>query len=158
MPEKKADDMQENQEVPIWIKSAVWALGVGLACVGGISSILYSQLITHYDGEITLARIERDAVRSVLADIIPKISSLEQHKLEHDKLADREIARITRIEQAVNDLRSTTGDKRPDPFTGTEGRELERRMDARLDVVERDCITLKYLKQEIEELKKDGKK
>jgi hypothetical protein len=51
------------------------------------------------------------------------------HRVEHEKQADRWIAKILENERSIHSLQQQPS-ARPDPFTGTEGRELERRIRA----------------------------
>jgi hypothetical protein len=67
------------------------------------------------------------------------------HRVEHERQADYWIAVIDANRDAIHKLSSDTK-ARPDPFTGTDGRELRRLIDGnerRLDTVEKCCAEIK---------------
>jgi len=50
------------------------------------------------------------------------------HRIEHEKQAERWINQIIENGRAIHDLQQQPG-ARPDPFTGSQGRELQRQID-----------------------------
>jgi hypothetical protein len=144
-----------DSEIPSWVKTAVWALGIGLGITGALSSMLYRNLIEHYDSEIELARSERTANRAVIEGVATELARVGKHTEEHEKVASREIDRINRIEQQCQDVRNKAS-ARPDPFTSAEGRALEQRLDARIDALEIKAVFIDTLKEQIKALLEDN--
>ena len=72
-------------------------------------------------------RSECEAVRAILHAHELRVTKLEGEFLGHEKLARERIERIQAIESEVRRM-ATSPTARPDPFTGSQGRELEDRI------------------------------
>jgi hypothetical protein len=68
-----------------------------------------------------------DANTDSLRAIAQQAHANSIHRLEHEKQAERWIDKILENEHNIHALQQQPA-ARPDPFTGTEGRELERRL------------------------------
>ncbi len=73
-------------------------------------------------------RSECDAVRAKLHEIEARLAVSETHVETHEKSAGEWKQRILENERALRQMR-TSPEARPDPFTGTEGRQLEMRIE-----------------------------
>ena len=62
------------------------------------------------------------------AAIAKQVAENSIHRIEHEKSAERWIDQIIENENDIHDLQSRTS-ARPDPFTGTQGRELRKRIE-----------------------------
>jgi hypothetical protein len=65
---------------------------------------------------------------ATLAAIAEQAHANTIHRVEHERQAERYIAKIEANERAIIELR-TNSKSRPDPFTGTEGRALRDRIE-----------------------------
>jgi hypothetical protein len=72
-------------------------------------------------------RSECDAVKARLHEIEARLAVSETHVESHEKSAGEWKQRIMENERALRQMR-TSPEARPDPFTGTEGRKLEQRI------------------------------
>ena len=72
-------------------------------------------------------REECEAVRAILHAHELRVTKLETELAGHQDLARERIERINEIEREVRQI-TTQPTARPDPFTGTQGRELEERI------------------------------
>ena len=72
-------------------------------------------------------RSECEAVRAILHAHELRVTKLESEFVGHEKLARERIERIQAIESEVRRM-ATSPTARPDPFTGSQGRELEDRI------------------------------
>lgn len=72
-------------------------------------------------------RGECDAVKARLHEIEARLAVSETHVETHEKSAAEWKQRILENERSLRQMR-TSPEARPDPFTGTEGRQLEQRI------------------------------
>jgi len=119
-----------------------------LAAIGGFGVLIFSiwlsnrDLIDRFaevDAYITkdsahmeeladcVKRAECEAVRAILHAHELRLTKLESEFVGHEKLARERIDRIQEVEREVR-MMATQPTARPDPFTGTQGRELEERI------------------------------
>ena len=91
--------------------------GLAAALTIGVAAYEYQRLANH------VARID-GLVSGHSISLARALESQHAHAAD----AGREIARIDRHEKRITELETSTN-SRPDPFTGTEGRKLERRID-----------------------------
>lgn len=134
---------------PLWIKGAVWALGIGIpilvlgvgAYVGAVRDDFAARDMEHARRIAT--------VEGVVSGHSVSLARALKHNEDHQEDARREIARIDRCEARLSEL-ATDSTARPDPFTGSQGREIERR----IDVLEQGLVKMNAMKERVAELKK----
>ena len=80
-------------------------------------------------------RPECEAVRAAVHSIELRLGKVEADWINHQTLSEERKDRILELEREVREL-TTNANARPDPFTGTMGRELSRRIE-RLEQIER---------------------
>lgn len=124
-----------EQQPGLWVRGAVWSLGLGLGIVIGLISVLYTNLRTDADkqySQLTARLLEYSSRKRALTAQVSKlgreVSSVHEHVTEHDRSAQEWKDRIASNEKRLHIL-SSSSTARPDPFTGTQGRVLERRLD-----------------------------
>lgn len=152
MPEKQPN---------AWVRGAVWALGAGLGVVIALGGALYtdmrSDVVERADdlGE-RIAEISRrkQLITAKVHELDRAVSALEARLSDHKQSAEEWKSRIERTERGIHEL-SSVATARPDPFTGTEGRALERRLDAlelRHGASEKWVAEIARLRKELSEL------
>jgi hypothetical protein len=114
-------------------------LAASIATLGGVSGGLWLDVrdLSHQAREWSAymdsradcaGRSECDAVRAKLHEIEARLAVSETHVETHEKSAGEWKQRILENERALRQMR-TSPEARPDPFTGTEGRQLEMRIE-----------------------------
>lgn len=121
-------------------QTAWWLKLVAAGLVSAVVAIGGSVLLSWRDLGVFSARLdilERHATdgERKLAELITAHNAVvtaetrnTTHRLEHEKTSERWINQIIRNSELIREMRSTP-EARPDPFTGTEGRELQRQID-----------------------------
>lgn len=111
-----------------WIRGAVWALGLGLGVVvalfGNLLSDLRADSVERHGRcleRITDVSQRKQALGQVVDRLAREVAGNSEHIKDH-------IDRVRKAESRLHAL-SSNANSRPDPFTGTEGRQLERRID-----------------------------
>lgn len=130
-----------------WVRGAVWALGLGVpVVVGGVA------VISGLDRERALERHESLAEHvhandARLRGLSESVTRALEHVESHNTEANYWKTRIETNTDRITELTSNAN-ARPDPFTGTQGRELERR----IDQLERDLDQVERMRERLEEL------
>lgn len=122
--------MHETQPQPsAWIRGAVWALGLGIGILtAGLGALYHSERSASLDrhGGISNRLETVEGIVSGLATSVARtLERIDRDSDESGYWKDR----IDRNRDGIAELR-TNSMARKDPFTGTEGREHERRIDA----------------------------
>ena len=130
---------KDVDEIPTWIRSAVWALGIGLGIVATGGGAFARFVVANFDQR--LDRIEQfdSATRGIVDGLVVHCAENAKHVEQHEQQSAYWKQRIESNSSAIGDLR-TDARSRPDPFTGSDGRKLRELIDAnerRLDDVEK---------------------
>jgi len=127
--------MPTASETPKWYLALAWVVGLSVpAAIGWVRSDVHD-------------------VESELRKLRVNVAENSAHRVEHDKNAEEWKQRIRRNESGVREL-TNNASARPDPFTGTEGRQLERRIDQLergFDQIERLREQMKEIEQQMDE-------
>ena len=132
--------MRDETDPSGWVKGAVWVMGIGLPLLAG-GMVYLNDLQRTANGERYRQLAQRvdigDAkLGGLIESVVRALEYIESHERESDRYKNR-IDALTEKMQAL----ATDALARPDPFTGTEGRELERRID-----------TLEHLREQVKHL------
>jgi hypothetical protein len=118
-----------------WIRGAVWALGLGLGVVVALGSALYSDLradsMERYgrcSERITDVSRRKQALSDNFRQLALEVATLAEHANNNDYASKGLAQKLEKADARLQKL-ATNANARPDPFTGTEGRALERRID-----------------------------
>mgnify|MGYP001547381064 CR=1 FL=1 len=123
--------MPNGPETPKWYLALAWVVGLSVpAAIGWV-------------------RTDVNDIESELRQLRVDVAENSAHRVEHDRNAEEWKQRIRLNESGLREL-TNNASARPDPFTGTEGRQLERR----IDILERLPAQLKRLRSDIDRLHK----
>lgn len=124
-----------DKVVPTLVVAAIGLAGTTALTVGRLDSAVADLRQTAKDNSdginTELAKRQADcaAIQALLHALDIRLKEYETRQAAHESEAENWKSRISRNEQSVADLRSNAG-ARPEPFAGTEGRELDRRIRA----------------------------
>lgn len=125
--------------------------------VGLVIPIFVSGLAGYSSFMVDSVRREHDdltkrvvALEGLVSGLMQSVARTLQHVELHTEEKNHWIARIEENSKLLHSLAKDSA-ARPDPFTGTEGRQLERRIDALEQIAE----LVKWLKSQVEEMRKD---
>ena len=144
--------MPTSAEPSGWTKGAVWVLGLVVPlAISGLG------VLAHVDRDNSRRQLESidgrlEASEGVVSGLTVSVARSLEHVEQHKKQSEYWIGRIEKNTEELNLLR-TKSSARPDPFTGTQGRVLERRIDA----LERMEDRVQWLTEQIKEVKADLK-
>ena len=116
---------EREQSGSIKVAIAIAAALVVAAVTNGIAVWSDVRLLSS-----AVSRIESDlaTLDVTLARVAIETSANSVHRVEHQRQSDQWIKQIERNRDAIEALREKPS-ARPDPFTGTEGRELKQRIE-----------------------------
>jgi hypothetical protein len=129
--ESHEHNSRESQEG--WVKLiATGFLSVAITAAGAVAVSWRDLGVLRADlgilnRQIDAVTTEIRQVDNTLRIIAKQAAENSIHRVEHEKQADRWIAQILENEAAIHELIRVPA-KRADPFTGTQGRELEERI------------------------------
>jgi len=116
-----------------WVKLAAAGLISAAVASGGAVAVSWRDLGV-LQSDIGVLHSATDSLATELRQLENTLSIIARqtaensiHRVEHEKQADRWIAQILENEAAIHELIRVSA-KRADPFTGTQGRELDERI------------------------------
>jgi hypothetical protein len=126
---------QQGNATPEWIVNAIKTVVIALLVAASTGGIISWRDLGVLDAQFQELRADYITDAATLAAIAQQSHSNTLHRLEHGKTAAREIARIDANERRshANEINiqrlQRAPDPRPDPFTGSDGERLRKRIE-----------------------------
>lgn len=135
-------DEADRGAAPLWLKLVATGL-VSVAVAMGSAGLLSWRDLGVIDSRIGVLERRTDGLERRLEQSDDTVSVLAAqantnsiHRMEHEKSAERWIDQIVQNTKEIQNLQRNTN-ARPDPFTGTMGRELEERVQRQINELKR---------------------
>ena len=129
------DGTQQGVTTPEWLVNAIKTVVIGLLIAASTGGIVSWRDLGVLDAQFQELRAGYITDAATLAAIAQQSHSNTLHRIEHEKTAAREIARIDANERRshANEIGlerlQRAPDPRPDPFTGSDGARLRERIE-----------------------------